>query len=126
MSRRIYIGNLPYSTTDSALSELFSEHGTVTGIQLITDRDTGRSKGYGFVEMATAEMADKAIKALNGTLLGGRTLNVSEAHPKPNNGTSGNYGADKRKGGSDREHSDRKRDGRGRGRDRDDRDYRGY
>lgn len=124
MSRRIYIGNLPYSTTDSALSELFSEHGTVTGIQIITDRDTGRSKGYGFVELATAEAADQAIKALNGTMLGGRTLNVSAAHPKPSNGASGGYNANKHKGGGDRD--DRKRDGRGRGRDRDDRDYRSY
>ena len=82
MGTKLYVGSLPYSTTEQQLSELFSPHGTVTSAKVITDRYTGQSRGFGFVEMATAEEAQKAIAALNGTPLGGRTLVVNEARPQ--------------------------------------------
>jgi len=79
---KLYVGSLPYSTTEQQLSELFSQHGTVQSAKVITDRYTGQSRGFGFVEMATAEEAQKAIAALNGAALGGRTLVVNEARPQ--------------------------------------------
>lgn len=80
MSKRIYVGNLPFTATDDEVRSLFSEYGTVDSVNLITDRDTGRPRGFGFVEMADG--ADEAIEALNRTEMGGRTLNVSEARPR--------------------------------------------
>jgi cold-inducible RNA-binding protein len=80
--KNLYVGNLPHSTTEAELRNLFEEHGAVEKITLVTDRDTGRSRGFGFVEMINASEADKAIAALNGTDLGGRTLTISEAKPK--------------------------------------------
>jgi RNA recognition motif-containing protein len=79
---KLYVGSLPYSTTEQQLSELFSQYGTVQSAKVITDRYTGQSRGFGFVEMATGEEAQKAIAALNGSSLGGRTLVVNEARPQ--------------------------------------------
>ncbi|MGH7253703.1 MAG: RNA recognition motif domain-containing protein, partial [Nitrospiraceae bacterium] len=76
MSTKLYVGSLPYSTTEQQLSELFAQYGTVQSAKVITDRYTGQSRGFGFVEMATGEEAQKAIAALNGSSMGGRTLVV--------------------------------------------------
>ena len=80
MTQKIYVGNLPFSVTEESLRELFSEHGSVESVRLITDRDTGRPRGFGFVEMG--EGANAAISALNDTELGGRNLKVNEAKPR--------------------------------------------
>ena len=82
MGTKLYVGSLPYSTTEQQLTELFAQHGTVQSAKVISDRYTGQSRGFGFVEMATNEEAQKAITALNGTPLGGRTLVVNEARPQ--------------------------------------------
>lgn len=82
MGTKLYVGSLPYSTTEQELSELFSQYGTVQSAKVITDRYTGQSRGFGFVEMATGEDAQKAIAALNGSNMGGRTLVVNEARPQ--------------------------------------------
>jgi RNA recognition motif-containing protein len=79
---RIYVGNLPYSTGDDELKELFEPHGQVESSKVITDRETGRSRGFGFIEMENSEEAKKAIEALNQSELGGRTLVVNEARPR--------------------------------------------
>ena len=81
MGTKLYVGSLPYSTTEQQLNELFSQYGSVQSAKVITDRYTGQSRGFGFVEMATGEEAQKAITALNGSELGGRTLVVNEARP---------------------------------------------
>ena len=88
MSTKLYVGSLPYSTTDGELSDLFSQHGSVTSARVITDKYTGQSRGFGFVEMATSEEAQKAIKALNGFTLDSRTLVVNEAKPQENRARS--------------------------------------
>ena len=82
MSTKLYVGSLPYATTDAQLTELFSQHGTVTSARVIADKFTGQSRGFGFVEMATSEEAQRAIEALNGTKLEQRTLVVNEAKPQ--------------------------------------------
>jgi RNA recognition motif-containing protein len=82
VGNKLYVGSLPYSTTDEQLAELFGQHGSVQSAKVITDRFTGQSRGFGFVEMATGEDAQRAITALNGTQLGGRTLVVNEARPQ--------------------------------------------
>ena len=82
---RIYVGNLPFSATEESLRALFSKHGTVEKVSLINDRDTGRPRGFGFVEMSSADAA-RAIQALNGTDLGGRPLRVNEAQERPRGG----------------------------------------
>lgn len=82
MNQKIYVGNLPYSSTDQDLMDLFAQHGSVASANVVTDRYTGRSRGFGFVEMATAEDAQKAIEALNGADFQGRNLVVNEARPK--------------------------------------------
>jgi cold-inducible RNA-binding protein len=79
----IYVGNLSYQTTEAELNSLFSEHGAVTSVKVITDRNTGRSKGFGFVEMESKDEAQAAIDKLNGVDLGGRALRVNESKPKP-------------------------------------------
>ena len=79
----IYVGNLSYGLTEESLKKAFSAHGTVESARLITDRETGRAKGFGFVEMSSKEEGLKAIEALHGTELDGRTLNVNEARPRP-------------------------------------------
>ena len=93
MGKKLYVGNLPYSTDDAALEQQFSAFGKVDSARVITDRDTGRSKGFGFVEMASDDEADKAIEQLNGTPMGGRNLTVSEARPQaPREGGGGGGG----------------------------------
>jgi RNA recognition motif-containing protein len=82
MGKKLYVGNLPYSATDQSLNEAFASHGSVTSARIIMDRDTGRSKGFGFVEMAEESDAQNAIQKLNGTDMDGRALNVSEAKPQ--------------------------------------------
>jgi RNA recognition motif-containing protein len=89
MGAKIYVGGLPYSTTEQELSQLFAAHGTVQSARIITDKFTGKSRGFGFVEMATAEEAQRAIAALNATQFGGRTLTVNEARPQQPRPTSG-------------------------------------
>ncbi|MFA7286674.1 MAG: RNA-binding protein [Patescibacteria group bacterium] len=81
MAKRLFVGGLPYSTTDEDLKDAFSNSGTVASAKIITDRETGRSKGFGFVEMSTDEEADAAISAWNGQSLSGRTITVNEARP---------------------------------------------
>lgn len=93
MGSKIYVGGLPYSATESELSDLFSQHGTVESVNVITDKFTGQSRGFGFVEMAAKEEAEAAIAALNGTEMGGRTLTVNEARPQtPRTGGGGRGG----------------------------------
>jgi len=81
-NKKLYVGNLPYTTTDQELSEMFAAAGTVESATVISDRQTNRSKGFGFVEMATAEEAEEAIKKFNETEMGGRKIIVSIARPK--------------------------------------------
>jgi RNA recognition motif-containing protein len=92
MGKKLYVGNLSYDVDSSALEELFAAHGSVQSAQIISDRDTGRSKGFGFVEMGTDEEAQAAIAALNGQQHGGRALTVNEAKPKENRGGGGGGG----------------------------------
>ena len=80
--KNIYVGNLSHSSTESELQQLFQTHGAVQTVTIVKDRDTGASRGFGFVEMANDAEAAKAIAALNGAQLGGRTLNINEARPK--------------------------------------------
>ncbi len=87
--KKIYVGNLPFSTTEDELRQLFTEHGAVESVAVITDRQTGQPRGFGFVEMAPAD-ADTAIRELNGTTLGDRSLNVNEARPRRDGGRSNN------------------------------------
>lgn len=82
MGKKLYVGNLPYSATDESLAETFSQCGTVDSAKIITDRDSGRSKGFGFVEMSSDSEAQEAISRLNGQQLDGRAMNVSEAKPQ--------------------------------------------
>lgn len=82
MSTNIYVGNLSFDTSSSQLESLFANHGEVTGAQVITDRDTGRSRGFGFVEMADSEAAQNAISAIDGSDFEGRTLKVNVAKPR--------------------------------------------
>ena len=82
MGRKLYVGNLSYEIRDSDLEDLFAAHGTVSSAQVITDRDTGRSKGFGFVEMSSDQEAQAAISALNGKPVEGRNLTVNEARPR--------------------------------------------
>lgn len=89
MSARIYVGGLPYSTNDAELSELFSKYGTVESAKVITDKFTGKSRGFGFVEMSSSEEGKKAIAGLNGTMLDQRSLVVNEAKPQENRERSG-------------------------------------
>ena len=94
----IYVGNLSFDVDDSVLRGAFEAHGQVSSAQVIMDRDTGRSRGFGFVEMPSSEEANGAIEALNGTDLAGRALNVNEARPKTDRGGRGGGGG----GGGDR------------------------
>ena len=90
--KNIFVGNLDFNTGEDELRKMFEVYGQVDRVSIMTDRDTGRSRGFGFVEMANAEEGEKAIAALNGTQLGGRTLNVNEARPKPERGAGGGGG----------------------------------
>ncbi|HEX2972247.1 MAG TPA: RNA-binding protein [Tepidisphaeraceae bacterium] len=89
MGKKLYVGNLSYDVDSSALQQLFSAHGTVESAEVIADRDTGRSKGFGFVEMGTEAEAQAAIAALNGQEHSGRALTVNEAKPRENRGGGG-------------------------------------
>jgi len=102
MSKKIYVGNLSYQTTEGDLTSLFEQVGQVDSVNVITDRDTGRSKGFAFVEM-NSEDADKAITQLNGTEVSGRTLTVNEARPREErSGNRGGYGGGRNSGGGGR------------------------
>jgi cold-inducible RNA-binding protein len=92
---KLYVGNLPYSTTEEDLRKLFSQYGNVDSVAVITDRDTGRSKGFGFVEFPDENEARNAISALSGQEYGGRALTVNEARPKTGGGR-GAYGGRER------------------------------
>ena len=109
--KNIFVGNLSFNTGEDELRQMFEQYGQVDRVAIMTDRDTGRSRGFGFVEMTNDEDGEKAIAALNGSQLGGRTLNVNEARPKTER--SGGGGGGGRSGGG------------GRGRDRGDRGGRG-
>ncbi len=89
MGKKLYVGNLTYGVTDSDLQTMFEAHGSVQSAQVIMDRDTGRSKGFGFVEMGSDAEAQAAITAVNGKEMDGRTLTVNEARPKSEGGGSG-------------------------------------
>ena len=90
MGSKIYVGGLPYAATEQQLSDLFAQHGAVESARVITDKFTGQSRGFGFVEMSASEDAQKAIAALNGTQMDGRTLTVNEAKPmEPRTGGGG-------------------------------------
>ena len=88
MAKNLYVGNLSYDTTEARLQETFEAYGEVVSARIITDRETGRSRGFGFVEMETQEAADAAINGLNGQQLDGRTLTVNEARPRTPRGES--------------------------------------
>ena len=95
--KNIFVGNLNFNTSEDDLRQMFEVYGQVDRVSIMTDRDTGRSRGFGFVEMTNAEDGEKAIAALNGSQTGGRTLNVNEARPKTERGSGGGGG-----GGRDR------------------------
>jgi RNA recognition motif-containing protein len=92
MSKKLYVGNLTYGVTDSDLEKMFAAHGTVQSAQVIMDRATGRSKGFGFVEMGSDHEAQAAIAALNGKEVDGRSLTVNEAKPRTEGGRGGGSG----------------------------------
>lgn len=92
MGSKIYVGGLPYSATDSQLTTLFATHGTVESAHVITDKFTGQSRGFGFVEMSTSQEAAAAITALNGSQMDGRTLTVNEAKPQEPRSGGGRFG----------------------------------
>ena len=90
MSKKLYVGNIAFQTTNEELAQVFGQFGTVTSAQVITDRETGRSRGFAFVEMSDG--AEEAVNAMNGALLGGRTLTVNEAKPREDRGGGGGGG----------------------------------
>ncbi len=99
MGKKLYVGNLSYSVSNSELEGMFSPYGTVDSASVITDRDTGRSKGFGFVEMSSDQQAQAAIDALHGKDVGGRSLTVNEARPREDRGGFGGGGGGRREGG---------------------------
>ncbi len=102
MAKKLFVGGLSYETTDETLKETFSQVGTVETADIIFDRMSGRSKGFGFVEMSTEEEAQKAIETLNGTELDGKTITVNEARPKESRPSQGRFKRDYGGGGGDR------------------------
>ena len=93
MAKRIYVGNLPFSASSEEVRELFEQHGSVTEVHLVTDRQTGQPRGFGFVEMDDSSAADEAIRAIDGQDFQGRALKVNEARPRENRGgPRGGYG----------------------------------
>jgi cold-inducible RNA-binding protein len=96
--KNIFVGNLPYGATEEGLRDLFGPFGEVQQVRIMTDRDTGRSRGFAFVEMAQDDDAEKAIAALNGKDFGGRPLTINEARPRPERSSGGGEGG-KRRGG---------------------------
>jgi RNA recognition motif-containing protein len=101
--KNIFVGNLDFGASESSIRALFEPYGNVERVNVVTDRDTGRSRGFAFVEMTDSAEADRAIAALNGTDLGGRTLNINEARPKPQGGGGyrggGGFGGGQSRGG---------------------------
>jgi RNA recognition motif-containing protein len=120
VAKKLYVGNLSYDTSDSDLQRLFEEFGTVESAQVISDRETGRSKGFGFVEMGSDQEAQAAINALNGKEVGGRALTVNEAKPREDRGGGGGgrggYGGGRSGGGGGGGGGGRDRGGYGGGR----------
>ncbi len=102
MGRKLYVGNLSYDADQATLETMFAEHGTVESVNVITDRETGRSKGFGFVEMSSDEEAQAAMTALDGKDCGGRALKVNEARPQTNRGGRGGGGGGGYGGGGGR------------------------
>ena len=100
MGTKLYVGGLPYSVTDGRLQEIFSAHGSVESAKVISDKFTGQSRGFGFVEMSSGGEAQRAIESLNGTQLDGRTLTVNEAKPMGRRDNAGGRGS--RDGGRNR------------------------
>ena len=96
---KIYVGNLSFDSTESEVQDLFSQHGEVEDVAIITDRDTGRSRGFGFVEMKNDDAARAAIDAINGQEFGGRTLTVNEARPRNDRRGGGGGGGGRGRGG---------------------------
>ncbi len=107
MAYKLYVGNLSFSTSSEELQELFAQAGTVESATVVEDRDTGRSRGFGFVEMASKEEGEKAIEQFNGTEMNGRSLTVNEAKPREDRGNRGGggrgYGGNRGGGGGGRE-----------------------
>jgi cold-inducible RNA-binding protein len=99
MAKKLYVGNMSFKTNESAIRELFAQVGEITEVNLITDRDTGRSKGFGFVEMETEEAAQEAIKRFNGYSLDDRSLTVNEARPREERSGGGGGGGGGNRGG---------------------------
>jgi len=116
--KNIFVGNLSFNTGEDELRQIFEGYGQVDRVSIMTDRDTGRSRGFGFVEMASNEDGDKAITALNGSQLGGRTINVNEARPKTERGGGGGFGGGRGGGFGGGGGGGRGRDRGGRGGDR--------
>jgi RNA recognition motif-containing protein len=94
-NQKLYVGSLPYKTTEDELHQLFSQFGSVVSVKIVTDRDTGQSKGFGFVEMGNADEAQKAIEGMNGSQLGGRNLIVSIARPPQEREGAGGFRGDR-------------------------------
>jgi RNA recognition motif-containing protein len=123
--KKLFVGNIPHSTTEAELRTLFEPHGAIEQVSIVTERDTGRSRGFAFVEMTDSAEAEKAIAALNGTQLGGRTLNINEARPKTDRPGGGGFrgpgggGGFRGGGGGGRPGGGGGRGGGGRGGDRD-------
>jgi cold-inducible RNA-binding protein len=111
--KNIFVGNLSFNTNEDELRQIFEGYGQVDRVSILTDRDTGRSRGFGFVEMASDEDGEKAIAALNGSQIGGRTINVNEARPKAERAGGGGFGGG---GGGGRDRGDRGGRGGGGGR----------
>jgi cold-inducible RNA-binding protein len=107
MAYKLYVGNLSFSTSSDELKDLFAQAGTVESASVVEDRDTGRSRGFGFVEMASKEEGEKAIEQFNGTEMNGRSLTVNEARPREDRGNRGGggrgYGGNRGGGGGGRE-----------------------
>jgi RNA recognition motif-containing protein len=92
LSKKLYVGNLPFSTTEAELRAAFESHGDVDSVNVITDRESGRSRGFAFVEMSEASAADAAMRALDGSEMGGRSLRVNEAQERRRDGGGGGFG----------------------------------
>ena len=101
--KNIFVGNLSFGATEDAVRSMFEAYGTIDRVSIVTDRDTGQARGFGFVEMSDNAEGDRAIVALNGTDLGGRALNVNEARPKPDRGSGG--GGNRGDGGGSRQNN---------------------
>jgi RNA recognition motif-containing protein len=99
LAKKLYVGNIPFTTTEADLRAMFETHGAVTSVKVITDRETGRSRGFAFVEMDDATAATNAIRALDGSQMGGRSLRVNEAQDRREGGGGGGFGGGGGRGG---------------------------